>query len=189
MVGAHGVGGNLRLSCELPWEELAPTPSALRLLLSLAAQRRLQGLDPALAARAEMVGKFFTLELAVTAARPVAGGVLVSFAGLEVREVADSLRGAEVCLPRASLPACAPGEFWCFELQDMVARDEGGQLLGSIFEVVEVGGQVLATLRGIDGRQAPVPIVPAVVRRVDHAAGEVVMRLPEGLWELSAVAG
>ncbi|HET7572967.1 MAG TPA: ribosome maturation factor RimM [Gaiellaceae bacterium] len=81
-------------------------------------------------------------------------------------------RGAELAVPRASLPPLADGdEFYVFQLVGLAVEEEGGRLLGRVRDVVEYpANDVLELDTG-----ASLPLVEACVREVDLAGGRIVV--------------
>jgi len=111
-------------------------------------------------------------------------GAVVRFEGYDDRDRAGELRGLDLEIPRAEVPKARRGTYYHFELLGCLCRDHG-QELGRVVEVVEDGGGVMLIVEG-EGRRVPVPFVKEFVLRVDVAAGEIDLALPEGLLETCA---
>ena len=81
-------------------------------------------------------------------------------------------RGAELAVPRATLPSLgAEDEFYVFQLVGLSVEEESGRLLGRVREVLEYpGNDVLELDSG-----ASLPLVEACVRKVDLAGGRIVV--------------
>jgi 16S rRNA processing protein RimM len=124
------------------------------------------------------------VELVVAASRRHKCGAVVRFEGAEDREGAEELRGLDLEVPRAEVPAAPPGTYYQYELLGCLCRD-GGEELGRVVEVMEDGGGVLLIVEGKDGR-VPVPFVNEFLRGVDVAAGRIDLALPPGLLEACA---
>ena len=122
--------------------------------------------------------------LVIAASRTHKRGAVVRFAGCEDRDGAEELRGLDLEVPRAEVPAAPPGTYYQYELLGCLCRN-GGEELGRVVEVVEDGGGVLLIVEG-DGRQVPVPFVKEFLRGVDVAAGRIDLALPPGLLETCA---
>ena len=122
--------------------------------------------------------------LVVAASRRHKSGAVVRFEGVETRESAEELRGLDLEVPRAEVPAAPRGTYYQYELLGCLCRD-GGEELGRVAEVVEDGGGVLLIVEGEDGR-VPVPFVKEFLREVDVAAGRIDLALPPGLLEACA---
>lgn len=102
-------------------------------------------------------------EQAQVAAVKRAGGRLV------VRLDRPAPRGAVLAVRASELPELPPGEFYAFELEGLVAVEEGGRVLGRVLRVEPgVANDVLV----LDGGLL-LPLVEDCVRGVDLAAGRI----------------
>lgn len=80
-------------------------------------------------------------------------------------------RGAELAVPRASLPPLPEGEYYAFELVGLRVEEEGGRFLGMVADVVDYpANDVLELDTG-----ASLPLVEACVRSVDLEGGRIVV--------------
>ena len=105
----------------------------------------------------------------------VAAKVIVSRHGSGRRPVIKldraAPRGAELAVPRASLPALPEGEYYAFELVGLRVEEEGGRFLGMVADVVDYpANDVLELDTG-----ASLPLVEACVRSVEIAGGRIVV--------------
>jgi 16S rRNA processing protein RimM len=117
--------------------------------------------------------------------RPHQGRLLVVFEGVHGRDIADRLRGVELCVDSDTVPVSDdPDEFSDFQLVGLAAVTPGGEQLGEVVRVDHAPSSDLLVLRRPDGRSALVPFVKAIVPEVDLAGGRVVVTPPEGLFDL-----
>jgi 16S rRNA processing protein RimM len=160
---AHGVTGELSVDIRTDEPGLRFAPDAV-----LAAQLR-DGTRRA---------------LTVMSARPHGERLLVRFAEVVTREVAETLRGALLLVDVADLPPAEdPDEFYDHELEGLAAELPDGTPLGTVLEVVHGPGGDLLVLELPDGREVLVPFARAIVPEVDVAGKRVVIDPPEGLLE------
>lgn len=106
------------------------------------------------------------------------GGWLVKFAGIDDRDGADGLRGAEVVVDEADLPPLPAGEYYWHQLLGLRVVTTAGAPVGTIKEILRTGSNEVYVTEG--------PLIPAidqVIERVDLTAGEVVIRPLPGLLE------
>ena len=80
-------------------------------------------------------------------------------------------RGAELAVPRESLPRLPEDEYYVFELVGLAVEEEGGRFLGHVADVVDYpANDVLELDSG-----AFLPLVEACVRSVDVEGGRIVI--------------
>ncbi|MEZ0578861.1 ribosome maturation factor RimM [Nocardioides sp. MH1] len=107
--------------------------------------------------------------------------LLVAFDEIPDRNAAEAARGVVL---RATVPADEtpddPDEFYDHQLVGLQAYDVDGTHLGEVTGLVH-GAQDLLQVRALDGRDALVPFVTALVPEVDVAAGRVVVADRPGL--------
>lgn len=94
-------------------------------------------------------------------------GVLVlRLEGVETREQAEALRGAEIGLDRSQLPALDEDEFYLRDLPGMPVVDASGRELGTVSEVISYPTVDCAVMRGTAGR-VEIPLVAPWLLDVD----------------------
>jgi 16S rRNA processing protein RimM len=80
-------------------------------------------------------------------------------------------RGAELAVPRASLPALGEDEFYAFQLVGLAVEEESGRFLGNVADVVDYpANDVLELDSGMS-----LPLVEACVRSVDLEGRRIVV--------------
>jgi 16S rRNA processing protein RimM len=117
------------------------------------------------------------------------GGVVLKFKGVDSINEAEPLRGAHVAVPAEERVALEDA-FYIGDLIDCRLVDEAGDTAIAIGRIVDVQREPvsadLLVVESSDGRELLVPFAKAYLVRVDVAAREVVMRLPEGLLTINA---
>jgi 16S rRNA processing protein RimM len=82
-------------------------------------------------------------------------------------------RGAELGVPRDSLPPLGPDEYYAFQLVGLRVEEEGGRVLGRVSDVLDYpANDVLELDSGLS-----LPLVEACVRQVDLEGGRVVVSI------------
>lgn len=121
----------------------------------------------------------------ILASRQTPKGFLVDLEGIGDRNLAASLRGAELILDREELDAPEEEEFYVGDLVGLEAYDESGTRVGSIADVLETPAHEILVIR--DGEEEPaeryVPFTYEHVPTVDQEKGRVVVNLPEAVPE------
>jgi 16S rRNA processing protein RimM len=80
-------------------------------------------------------------------------------------------RGAELAVPRESLPRLGADEYYSFQLVGLAVEEEGGRLLGRVRDVLDYpANDVLELDSGLS-----LPLVEACVRKVDLDSGRIVV--------------
>jgi 16S rRNA processing protein RimM len=116
----------------------------------------------------------------VLGARPAVDGiVLLRLAGVEDRDAADALRGAVLCVPRASLPEPDEGEFYVCDLLGASVLLDDGTALGEVAAVQSAPTVDVVVVEGA-GKRWEVPLVADFVVRLDVAGRLLVLRDVEG---------
>jgi len=119
--------------------------------------------------------------LTVASTRWHQGVLLAGFEELPDRDAAESARGTVLY---ATIPADGspddPEEFYAHQLVGLAAYDVDGTHLGEV-TALTTGAQDLLTVRTIDGRDALVPFVAALVPEVDVPGGRLVIADRPGL--------
>ena len=102
-----------------------------------------------------------------------AGQLTVKLAGVEDRDQAAALRGAQVGIARDELPPTAEKDFYRADLIGCEVVNLAGARLGVVQHFVEMPAHALMVVRG--DREYWVPAVPQHLKRVDLAARRVVV--------------
>jgi 16S rRNA processing protein RimM len=100
-------------------------------------------------------------------------GVAVRLEGVESREAAQALTGAEVCVERAELPPTAPGEYYWHDLIGLDAFSPQGVPLGRVAGILDLPAHPVLLLEG--DRERLVPLVPERLAGVDLGAGRLTL--------------
>jgi 16S rRNA processing protein RimM len=112
--------------------------------------------------------------------RPVKGakgrlqgkGLVIQLPGVDTREAAEALLGAELWVSRDALPPAAPGEYYWADLEGLEVVTVDGQSFGHVAQMMETGANDVMVVRG--DRERLVPFVqPDVVTAVDLAGRRI----------------
>lgn len=106
--------------------------------------------------------------------QPHGGGLLLELEGVNSREAAEALRGAELCVPRSALPALGPGEHYFVDLIGLTAVDRDGKPLGRVADVQQYPASQVLCLE-LDGGRYEVPMREPYLVEVQLEAGQVVV--------------
>lgn len=117
--------------------------------------------------------------LEVQAARAHKNTLLVRFRGYEDVNAAMALKGKRVSIARKDAKL-APGQFFLADLIGLTVKDEAGETVGVLKEVLTPSIQNVYVVEGPNGIHM-IPAVPEFVKRVDIDGGEMVVSLIEGM--------
>lgn len=99
--------------------------------------------------------------------------VVAKLRGVDDRDVARGLVGAEVAVERSALPKCEPGAYYWADLEGLEVVNARGERLGTVDHLVATGEHDVLVLGGRPQRM--IPFVPgAVIRSVDLDTGVIV---------------
>src|SRR3984885_3250445 len=91
------------------------------------------------------------------------GALTVKLAGVEDRDQAQALRGAQICVPRSELPPRNDRDFYRADLIGCEVVNLEGTDLGRVQNFMETPAQVLMVVRG--AKDILIPAVPQYLRR------------------------
>jgi 16S rRNA processing protein RimM len=113
-------------------------------------------------------------EYAVEASREHGAALIAQLAGVGNREDAAALKGADIGVPRATLPPVAENEIYYTDLVGLAVVNRQGVRLGVVDKVQDFGAHpVLCIVDAAGGGERMIPFVGAYVDRVDVAAGTI----------------
>jgi 16S rRNA processing protein RimM len=138
--------------------------------------------DPlAIASYGPLLDKSGGRKFALLDVRPQGKDMLVArVEGVSDRTGAEKLKGVELFVPRANLPAPEEDEFYLADLIGLRAETREGAPLGEVVAVRNFGaGDILEVVPPEGGESLMFPFTKAVVPRVDVVGGRVVIAPPQ----------
>ncbi len=118
------------------------------------------------------------LERRVVEGRRHAEGLVAHLEGVDDRGEAAALTGAVIEVERAALPRLAEREHYRADLIGLRVRNVEGAELGTVSHFVDAPAGAVMVTREAGGREHWVPAAPPHLRRVDLAAGEILVDWP-----------
>ena len=110
-------------------------------------------------------------EREVTEARVQGRSVVARLAGCEDRDAAARMRGQEIAIARAQLPATQAQEFYWTDLIGLDVVNGAGQRYGQVADMLETGANDVLVVQG--ERERLIPFIADVIAGVDLAAGVI----------------
>lgn len=91
------------------------------------------------------------------------GGAIASFAEVPDRTAAEKLRGTALTVPRSALPPLEEGEYYHADLIGLPAVSTEGEALGTCIAVDNFGAGDVIEIKRPDGKRFMVPMRPEAV--------------------------
>ena len=116
----------------------------------------------------------------VTGVRPHNHFQLLTLEGCPSMTVAETLVGAEVCVPASALPPPAPGEIYHRQIIGLAVVTVDGTPVGTVTEIMPLRSSDVCVVRA-GTREHLVPLVADIVKEIDVPGGRMVIDPPPGL--------
>ena len=107
--------------------------------------------------------------------------VLIKLRGIDDRSSAESLRGAWLNIPQSERLTPAGNAYYADQLRGLKVETGTGEAVGTVTDVLHTRAQDLLAVDR-EGREILIPMVKALIRRVDLDSGKVVIESVEGLY-------
>ena len=107
--------------------------------------------------------------------------ILLKFVKVVTRNDSEALRGAEVLIDLADLPALPSGEYYSYQLLGLAVVAEDGAALGQIDEVLATGSNDVYVVRKPAGGELLLPAITSVIRNINLEAKTMTVVIPPGL--------
>lgn len=107
--------------------------------------------------------------------------LIVTLAGVDGRDAAESLRGQEVYIRQADAMPLDEDEYYLHDLPGLRVETVEGTAIGTVKEVLETGANEVLIVTRSEGGEALIPMIKDVVKRLDIAAGVVVIEPLPGM--------
>ncbi|MEJ2094680.1 MAG: ribosome maturation factor RimM [Gammaproteobacteria bacterium] len=104
--------------------------------------------------------------------RPQGKGLVASLEGIEDRDIARLLVGADIYIERDQLPSLPEGEFYWTDLLGLQVINRQGQSLGEVVEILETGANDVLVVKG-ESRELIPWVWGTYLLDVDMEAGRI----------------
>jgi len=121
-----------------------------------------------------------TVELAVESVRTKANFFLLKLEGIDDRDAARDLTGADIGVRKADIHPVPEDTYYQFDLVGCLVVGESGREIGRVEDVLKMpANDVLVVCSG--EREVLIPVVKTIVKEVDPVAGRIVIIEMKGL--------
>ncbi|MCR4347433.1 MAG: ribosome maturation factor RimM [Sulfuricaulis sp.] len=110
-------------------------------------------------------------ELVVEEGRAQGKGVVAKLAGVDDRDQASQLIGADIEIKFSQLPPLLKGEYYWTQLVGLEVVNLAGERLGKVDHLVETGANDVLVV--LNGKERWLPVTAKVIRGVDLEAGVI----------------
>ena len=114
----------------------------------------------------------------IASARPVKGGLVARFKGVDDRNAAEALRGLKLYITRDVLPEPEEDEFYLADLIGLTVETAAGELLGKVKAVHDFGAGDLLEIQPKAGASWWLPFTREAVPEVRIASGKIIAAPP-----------
>ena len=106
--------------------------------------------------------------------------VLLRFTGFDSMDSADTLRGAEICIPESEAVALEEGEFYDWQLEGCSVETIEGEKLGTVKELMRNGATEILVVAGAE-KEFLIPFAEVICTEIDIENKLIRVDAPEGL--------
>jgi 16S rRNA processing protein RimM len=110
------------------------------------------------------------------------GRIVFKFAEFDSIEMAENLRGAEICVPESDAVELEENEFFDWELENCEVETVEGLKIGRVKELLRTGGTEILVVSGAE-KEYLIPFAEAICTEVDVENKLIKIDAPEGLLE------
>jgi len=107
------------------------------------------------------------------------GEAVIAFKGISDRNAAEALRGTELFVARAALPATDEDEFYHADLIGLEAFDSEGRQVGKVAAIHNFGASDVIVIARPDGDEVMLAFTRETVPHIDIAGGRISIAVPE----------
>lgn len=109
------------------------------------------------------------------------GLLLLTLSGIDDRNAAETLRGAEVFIRETDAAPLDEDEYFLHDLPGLQVETIAGAPLGTVKEVLETGANEVLVVTRPEGGEVLIPMIRDVVKSLDIPAKRLVVELIPGL--------
>lgn len=114
-----------------------------------------------------------TVSVTLEAGKVVNGELQVKFEGIDDRDLAFSLRGYTIEIPREAFAPTEEGEYYWADLVGMTVTNKDNAILGKVSNLMETGANDVLVVNGKYG-QILIPFVSQYVETVDTGSKTII---------------
>ena len=162
IIGSHGLSGNLKIRSYAESETVFKPGKSILVI------------------RAGHIEKRYSIRWV----KPHGKSLLLSLKGIEDRDAADRLVGAEVLIERTALPELEEGSYYWVDIIGLSVFSTNDRYIGRIESILPTGGNDVYVVKDHDKNdhhEILIPAIESVVLNIDFKNNVMIVDLPEGL--------
>ena len=114
-------------------------------------------------------------------ARPTKAGLRLKLDIVADRTQAETLRGAQLTVPRSEVRPAPEGTFYHFQIIGIEVLTEDEERLGQVLEILDTGGNDVYVIGRPNDKDLLLPAIADVILSIDVDRNRMIVRVPEGL--------
>ncbi len=122
-------------------------------------------------------------DLTITMVAPSKSDYRIHFEEVTDRNRSEDLQGVQITVPSGERRQLEDDEWWPEDLVGCLVLAADGAEVGAVREVIIGDAQDRLVVEAKDGSRAEIPFVDALVLKVDIANDEIIVDLPDGLFD------
>ncbi len=107
--------------------------------------------------------------------------LLVAFEGFDSPEAVARFRNQFVYVVASSLPVLPEGRYYIHQIVHMTVKNEEGQVLGEVSEVIQTGANDVYVVKTPSGEELLLPVIESVILEISPERMEIIARPPAWL--------
>jgi 16S rRNA processing protein RimM len=106
--------------------------------------------------------------------------IIAKFSGIDDRNAAEVIRGFLLKIRKEECHPLPKDTYYIFDLIGLLVKTDKGEELGKITDVIRMPAQDVYIV-DVGGRETMIPAVKEYIKKVDIAAGEIIVKIIDGL--------
>lgn len=106
--------------------------------------------------------------------------IILSLEGIQDRNEAEKWKRAYLEIPQSQRMPLPEGQYYYFELLDLLVKTTQGELLGKIVDIISSPANDVYVVQS-DDKEVLIPAIPDVIKNIDIESGVMTIHLLDGL--------
>ncbi len=107
--------------------------------------------------------------------------VILTFKEIKDRNDAEAMRGGSFWISDAEALPLEEDEFYIRDFMGAVVKEESGELLGEVEDILSTGSNEVLCVREVNGNELLIPVIHECILSMDAEKSEIIVHLLKGL--------